>query len=761
MAKNRMKSQAEVLAKKGRYGDSMLVHMNPAEVAELARMTPGGLTINPDTGQPEAFLPFLLGLLGGGAAAALPAATLAATAAPAAAAAAAPALAATAAPTLAATALPAAELAATATPGLAGLGALESATLPALTAAETAATAAPAAAAPQQLAAMGLGDIGGFDAAVQSGAIAAPPAPLPPPIDPSSVPTLTPPVGPQYPVPTPTSNPAVPLTPADLQPAVDPGARIPTGTSTPKMPDSLFSDAPGIGQPANLPAPIEPPVGTPPPQITLGGDLPGGITIPNEGVPLDTAAAPGGPGGPQELYSPSLETIDETIVGGPAVPTPSPSTPPPGEGGDFSLSSITSSPFLLPGLLAASSLASSTGGDDGSDSDEDNTDRSEKQPSADDTYVEFPGDDYNPGVDPEFDYFPRRFANGGIISPADRVQLPDSQYRPGIDPAHIYFPENVNQPVPDAAAPGVDSALQALADQNAASISRIDKQLSYEPKGGAGGGGGSGDDGGASALADGGPVGRYAGGGIVDAVAQGAVGGLAPMAVNAVMGDSSPFPGGSFFGKKDEDDEEDRGYAEGGTVSIPFSFDNASVSGGDAAGMNGPSMGANTSYNSMQSSYSLPDALTPPAFANGGPVPAAGTTGPLSNQDPRITLMVEAEKALTGEHPNPRKVLDQFVRTFGEGALKQLEAGVMARMQQSDAGRLIEGPGGPRSDDVPARINGVEEAALSDGEFVVTANAVKNIGGGDSRRGAQALTQLNQSMGGRGAPGGINVERVR
>lgn len=57
--------QADLLASKGRFGDTMLVHMNPTEVDVLRQMTPGGqLTINPDTGQPEAFLPLLLGLGG-------------------------------------------------------------------------------------------------------------------------------------------------------------------------------------------------------------------------------------------------------------------------------------------------------------------------------------------------------------------------------------------------------------------------------------------------------------------------------------------------------------------------------------------------------------------------------------------------------------------------------------------------------------------------------------------------------------------------
>jgi len=57
-----LQPQAEQLAQAGRYGDTMLMHVNPAEVQGLASIMP--LTTNPETGQPEAFLPFLIPLLG-------------------------------------------------------------------------------------------------------------------------------------------------------------------------------------------------------------------------------------------------------------------------------------------------------------------------------------------------------------------------------------------------------------------------------------------------------------------------------------------------------------------------------------------------------------------------------------------------------------------------------------------------------------------------------------------------------------------------
>lgn len=118
-----LKALANRLAKEGRFGDTMLLHVHKDEVAGLAALAGGKLTTNPSTGLPEAFffLPFLAGLA--------PAATTAATAA----AAAAPALAAAAAPALsgglaagmaaASSALPAAATTAAALPAAAEIAA--------------------------------------------------------------------------------------------------------------------------------------------------------------------------------------------------------------------------------------------------------------------------------------------------------------------------------------------------------------------------------------------------------------------------------------------------------------------------------------------------------------------------------------------------------------------------------------------------------------------------------------------------------------
>ena len=57
-----LQQQAQNVAKAGRYGDSMLLHVNPVEMKGLRQSLP--ITRNPKTGQDEAFLPFLAPILG-------------------------------------------------------------------------------------------------------------------------------------------------------------------------------------------------------------------------------------------------------------------------------------------------------------------------------------------------------------------------------------------------------------------------------------------------------------------------------------------------------------------------------------------------------------------------------------------------------------------------------------------------------------------------------------------------------------------------
>jgi hypothetical protein len=57
----------------------------------------------------------------------------------------------------------------------------------------------------------------------------------------------------------------------------------------------------------------------------------------------------------------------------------------------------------------------------------------------------------------------------------------------------------------------------------------------------------------------------------------------------------------------------------------------------------------------------------------------------------------------------------------------------------SDGGRLLKGPGDGVSDSIPASIGGRQPARLADGEFVIPARIVSEIGNGSTEAGARKL----------------------
>jgi hypothetical protein len=57
----------------------------------------------------------------------------------------------------------------------------------------------------------------------------------------------------------------------------------------------------------------------------------------------------------------------------------------------------------------------------------------------------------------------------------------------------------------------------------------------------------------------------------------------------------------------------------------------------------------------------------------------------------------------------------------------------------SDGGRLLRGPGDGVSDSIPATIGKKQPARLADGEFVVPARIVSELGNGSTEAGARKL----------------------
>jgi hypothetical protein len=89
--------------------------------------------------------------------------------------------------------------------------------------------------------------------------------------------------------------------------------------------------------------------------------------------------------------------------------------------------------------------------------------------------------------------------------------------------------------------------------------------------------------------------------------------------------------------------------------------------------------------------------------------------------------------------PTPTPVVDSTVKVAGGG---MMSGGISSLGSYSDGGRMLRGPGDGVSDSIPAVIGGHQKAALADGEFVIPARIVSEIGNGSSDAGARKLYKM-------------------
>ena len=80
---------------------------------------------------------------------------------------------------------------------------------------------------------------------------------------------------------------------------------------------------------------------------------------------------------------------------------------------------------------------------------------------------------------------------------------------------------------------------------------------------------------------------------------------------------------------------------------------------------------------------------------------------------------------------------DLSYKVFAAGGMAQ--GGLGSLGSYSDGGRLLKGPGDGVSDDIPAMIGENQPARLADGEFVIPARIVSEIGNGSTDAGARKL----------------------
>ena len=117
------------------------------------------------------------------------------------------------------------------------------------------------------------------------------------------------------------------------------------------------------------------------------------------------------------------------------------------------------------------------------------------------------------------------------------------------------------------------------------------------------------------------------------------------------------------------------------------------------------------------------------------------------DEDARAEYMNEVLKRARSKQPEGRllqstiDITDQNMRMMGDNMPSLMtyraRGGGIADLDMRSGGESI-GPGTGTSDDVPAM--------LSDGEFVVTAKAVENLGGGDRMMGAKRMYQMMNTL---------------
>jgi hypothetical protein len=118
------------------------------------------------------------------------------------------------------------------------------------------------------------------------------------------------------------------------------------------------------------------------------------------------------------------------------------------------------------------------------------------------------------------------------------------------------------------------------------------------------------------------------------------------------------------------------------------------------------------------------------------PPPVEDFSGFMGGMDPNVL------QQMYNQYQQQQQSLQMGGKAGGlmPGALKyNMGGGISDLGGYSDGGRLLKGPGDGVSDSIPARIGAKQPARLADGEFVIPARIVSELGNGSTDAGARKL----------------------
>ena len=638
-----MKRQAAKVAAKGRYGDTMLVHMNPVEVAMMHEASPTGLTINPDTGQPEAFLPMLGALAGGyigstygmfGIAAGLGAASLGAGLG-----------------SFTGHLLQGDDV------GRAALGGLTTGAM-----------------------SYGLGSL--FDATAAAASES---------ISPYSA----------------VANVGSGEIPTHMAGEFISPEQVLANTGSPDILSSMMSTGPA-------------PFGS-----TVGDAAPASYAF---GKNLSRGFSPAVPVGVPLIVEPAIPSGTPTVSAQVDAIVDAANRP---DSGYFDLIGQGWDKMTTPQQLAlgAGGIGTLAGYSPLSATDPTNQAQipaPEEAEWIDEQFpttrtLEYPPSSYRPGIDSEWPYFTpinrprntaaqgglvgRGFARGGTIGPA--ISVPGGGTGLGR--------------LSDMMPPSRDDFNRAAAlNQMRAAMQQAQQQQPFP-------------------------------GQTIGATVPGtAAGQLFPEINRPPQGDRIPQRGG--FARRGGIVKGFRNGNIGETTMVPNPRDTVSPD------MASPDMVSSDIVSpEQQFAVQAEAAQLQPQMRQAGP----------GQQDPVVSGAIAA---IMGSHPAPQQAIQAFIQIYGQLAFTQLRQQVVAeaslkQRQGSGVGRLVKGPGDGLSDSVPANIEEQEEVALSDGEVIMPADVVSDLGNGSSDAGAEKLKKMGEAVrerrhGTKVQPRAVNAEAI-
>lgn len=199
------------------------------------------------------------------------------------------------------------------------------------------------------------------------------------------------------------------------------------------------------------------------------------------------------------------------------------------------------------------------------------------------------------------------------------------------------------------------------------------------------------------------------------------------------------YPGYSGYGNaaSSSTSGSNSGSPTGSTIGdIGYALSNQSISPIAAAiaeaAMDALSPTSQTSVNAVSGLDAQSDAAT----ATGAST-AAGANGPAGASSTGMGSDVSGDSGVGGDSGEARGGLSpHFKYHMARGGLSDAYYNLGG---YSDGGRLLRGPGDGVSDSIPATIGKKQPARLADGEFVVPARIVSEIGNGSTEAGARKL----------------------